>query len=203
MSKPPPSEPTGPTAKPTPTREATAFADIELIVFDVDGVLTDGTLHLHPDGGQSKSFHLRDGLAMVQAKKAGLEVAIVSGRADEATRHRMERLGIELMIRGSDDKGRDVKAIAERAGVSLGRTAFVGDDLLDLPAMRVCGLAMCPADAATDVRQRVDRVLETPGGRGAAREAIELILRARGLWDGIVQRLADPGNEPDDRHDRP
>ncbi|MFW5682939.1 MAG: KdsC family phosphatase [Phycisphaeraceae bacterium] len=173
-----------------PDSSPTDLADIELIVFDVDGVLTDGTLHIHPDGGQSKSFHLRDGLAIVQARKAGLEVAICSGRADDATLHRMNRLGVELVIRGSKDKGADVTKLAKQAGVALANTAFVGDDLLDLPAMRRVGLAMCPADAAEDVRQRVHRVLQTPGGYGVAREAIEAILKARGLWEGIVHRLS-------------
>lgn len=166
------------------------LADIELIVFDVDGVLTDGTLHIHPDGGQSKSFHLRDGLAIVQARKVGLEVAICSGRADDATLHRMNRLGVERMIRGSKDKGADVTELAKQSGVPLAKTAFVGDDLLDLPAMRNVGLAMCPADAAEDVKRRVHRVLDTPGGYGVAREAIEAILQARGLWQSIVQRLS-------------
>lgn len=173
-----------------PHTPPTELADIDIIVFDVDGVLTDGTLHLHPDGGQSKSFHLRDGLAMVQARRVGLEVAICSGRADDATLQRMNRLGLELVILGSKDKGADVADLAERAGVPLAKTAFVGDDLLDLPAMRRVGLAMCPADAAGDVKQRVHRVLETPGGYGVAREAIEAILQARGLWEGIVHRLS-------------
>lgn len=175
------------------TPPPTEMADIELIVFDVDGVLTDGTLHIHPDGGQSKSFHLHDGLAIVQARRVGLEVAICSGRADDATLHRMNRLGVELMIRGSKDKGTDVAELAKRAGVPRAKTAFVGDDLLDLPAMRRVGLAMCPADAAGDVKHRVHRVLDTSGGHGVAREAIEAILRARGLWEGIVQRLSGEG----------
>jgi 3-deoxy-D-manno-octulosonate 8-phosphate phosphatase (KDO 8-P phosphatase) len=182
--------PTASTRPETTRREPTPVAEIEMIVFDVDGVLTDGTLHIHPDGGQSKSFHLRDGLAIVQARKVGLEVGVLSGRADDATLHRMQRLGVEHMVRGSDHKGRDLEAMAEAAGVALSRVAFVGDDLLDLPAMAVCGLAMCPADAATDVRERVDRMLQTPGGYGAAREAIELVLRAKGRWDEVVNRLA-------------
>lgn len=164
-----------------------------MIVFDVDGVLTDGTLRIDADGRESKSFHLQDGFAMVRAQRAGLAVGVLSGRADEATRFRMERLGVPHVIRGSKDKGADLVALAERAGVALEHVAFVGDDVLDLPAMARCGLSLCPADAVADVRARVDRVLERPGGRGAAREAIELVLRAQGKWAAIVDAIVGGG----------
>jgi len=174
--------------------DPTPLQDIALIVFDVDGVLTDGTLTIDAKGQESKAFNLKDGFAMARARGAGLEVGVLSGRADEATRVRMERLGVKHVIRGSKDKGKDVAALAEAAGVPLAKTAFVGDDVLDLPAMAACGLSMCPADAVIDVRQRADRVLEASGGRGAAREAIELILRAENKWDAIVQDILAAGS---------
>jgi len=163
-------------------------ADVQLIVFDVDGVLTDGSLYLDDDGRQAKAFHVRDGFAMRAAMSVGLQVAILTGRTSRVVQHRADELGIELLIQGSKDKAADVTRIAERARVDLCHAAFMGDDLIDLPAMAAVGYPIAVADAAEPTRQAAAFVTQAPGGRAAAREAIEHILVAQGKWQTIIDR---------------
>lgn len=159
---------------------------IKLIIFDVDGVLTDGGLYLTDSGEQIKRFHVGDGLGIKLAQKAGVEVAVLTGKVSEVVHHRMTELGIEHYIQGSRDKGTDVHAIEKMVGVSLAETAYMGDDLIDLPAFAKVGYPMAPANAAEEVKAAAMYVTHKAGGHGAAREAIEHILKAQGKWDRIV-----------------
>jgi 3-deoxy-D-manno-octulosonate 8-phosphate phosphatase (KDO 8-P phosphatase) len=130
-------------------------------------------------------FHVRDGLGFVLARRAGLKVALVSGRASAALDHRAAELGLDAVLSGVADKGAALDAFLERHSTAARKVAFIGDDLQDLTVLGRCGLSFAPADAVAEVRAVVHRVLSSPGGRGALREAVELLLRARGDWDRL------------------
>jgi 3-deoxy-D-manno-octulosonate 8-phosphate phosphatase (KDO 8-P phosphatase) len=161
---------------------------VRLLLFDVDGVLTDGAVLMHADGSESKSFHIRDGAALVWAQRAGLSVGFLSARTSGATAQRAAQLGIRIVSQGVAHKVDAYDAICRQAGLEDSAVAFMGDDLLDLPVLSRVGLSAAPADAAPEVRASVDWVSPSGGGRGAARELIELVLRAQGRWDDVVQQ---------------
>ena len=161
---------------------------IKLLVFDVDGVLTDGSIIVDDNGVESKRFHVRDGFAIKAAMRLGLRIGVITGRSTRAVKARMTELGIDLLIQGADNKAVALAAMCERAGVTPDQTAYVGDDLIDLPAMLRCGYPIAVADAAEEVRAVASYVTATPGGRAAARDAVEHILKAQGLWAQIVDR---------------
>jgi 3-deoxy-D-manno-octulosonate 8-phosphate phosphatase (KDO 8-P phosphatase) len=155
---------------------------VRLLVLDVDGVLTDGSLVYGPAGEETKRFHVHDGLAMVEARRSGLEVAVVSARASAATRSRMAELGLTEVHLGVGDKAAALDAIVGRLGLRSEQAAAMGDDLPDLPMMRRAGLAMAPGTAVAEVRRAAHWVSRRPAGAGAVREAIEWLLRARRAW---------------------
>lgn len=160
------------------------------LLFDVDGVLTDGRLFYGEHGERFKVFDVRDGLAIKIARKAGLKVGLISGRGNAALRRRMEEIQVDELALAVADKRVVFEDFLKRHAVTAREVAFTGDDLPDLPILTTCGLAFAPADAVTDVRSRVHRVLERRGGRGAAREVVETVLKARGEWAGIVAGYA-------------
>ncbi len=174
----------------SPDREeiVTRARRIRLVLLDVDGVLTDGTIGVTSGGEEWKPFFVRDGSALVWAKQAGIDVGLLSGRVSEATARRAAELKISIVVQGEMDKHAAFSRIAATQGLEEDQIAFMGDDLLDLPVLIRAGLSAAPADAAADVRSRVHFVTQAPGGRGAVRELIELILRSHGLWDAVVQR---------------
>ncbi len=163
---------------------------IRAVALDVDGVLTDASLHYGRQGEAFKTFSARDGFGIKAAQLEGLAIAVLSGRVAPPLKARLADLGIpaRLVIQGSLDKGRDIAKLAALLDLGLEELAFVGDDLPDLPALAAVGLAVCPADAAPEVRARCHLVTQAPGGRGTVREAIEVILRAQGRWDALVER---------------
>ena len=152
---------------------------IRLLVLDVDGVLTDGGLFYGPGGEEWKRFDVHDGLGLVMARRAGLEVAIISGRASVAVTRRMAELGLTEVHQGVADKAAVLATVAGRLGVSPAEVAVMGDDLADLPLLRGAGLALAPANAVAAVREVAHRVTRRSGGAGAVREAVELLLAAR------------------------
>jgi 3-deoxy-D-manno-octulosonate 8-phosphate phosphatase (KDO 8-P phosphatase) len=166
------------------TSRPTAPARIELLVLDVDGVITDGSLLVDPTGQEWKRFHVHDGLAMVAARRAGLPVAVVSGRASPAVARRMAELGVNELHQGVADKVPVVRAIIARLGLLPAQVAAMGDDLPDLPVMEMVGLRLAPANAVQEVRRAAHWVSRRGGGEGAVREAIEMLLRARRAWPG-------------------
>jgi 3-deoxy-D-manno-octulosonate 8-phosphate phosphatase (KDO 8-P phosphatase) len=159
-----------------------AAARIRLLVLDVDGVLTDGGLHYGPSGEQDKRFHVQDGLAMVEAGRAGLTIAVVSGRTSPAVARRMTELGIGEVHQGAQDKGEVLSGLMARLGLDRAEVAMMGDDLNDLGPMKSAGLALAPRNAVREVRERADWVSRRAGGQGAVREALEWLLRARKAW---------------------
>jgi 3-deoxy-D-manno-octulosonate 8-phosphate phosphatase (KDO 8-P phosphatase) len=164
---------------------------IRLILLDVDGVLTDGTVVMHGDGTESKSFHIRDGAAIVWAMQAGVQVGLLSARASAATTQRAVQLGIKLVSQGVGSKKAEFMRMAAENGIDEEAVAYMGDDLLDIPVLRRAGLGAAPADAAGEVRAAAHWVSTHGGGRGAVRDFLELVLRAQGRWDEIVQEFCD------------
>jgi 3-deoxy-D-manno-octulosonate 8-phosphate phosphatase (KDO 8-P phosphatase) len=158
-----------------------------LIVFDVDGVLTDGTITYHAGGGESKNFHTKDGLALRAAMQAGLHVAVITARSSDIVARRMQELGVRDLVQDCNDKAKEVSGLSRAIGIPLEQMAYLGDDLVDLPAMRRVGYPMAVADAADELREMAALVTRRRGGRGAAREAVEHILRAQGRWEKIVE----------------
>ena len=161
-------------------------ARIKLVLFDVDGVLTDGKILLHADGSESKTFDIKDGTAIVWAQRLGLTVGFLSARTSAATSKRAAQLGITLLHQGVRSKLETYDRITDSLILENEQVAYMGDDILDLPVLSRVGLAAAPADAAPDVLTRVDWVSHCNGGAGAARELIETILRAQARWDSIV-----------------
>ena len=155
---------------------------IRLLVLDVDGVLTDGGLFYGASGEETKRFHVHDGLALVAARKAGLQIAVLSSRASAAVTRRMTELGVSEVHQGVGDKAAGLVALCERLGIPASAVAMMGDDLPDLPAMGRVGLALAPANAVAEVKRAAHWVARRPGGEGAVREAVEMLLKARRAW---------------------
>jgi 3-deoxy-D-manno-octulosonate 8-phosphate phosphatase (KDO 8-P phosphatase) len=168
---------------------------IRVVLFDVDGVLTDGKILLHADGTESKRFDIRDGTGILWAERAGLTVGLLSARTSTATAQRAAQLGISLVYQGVASKLDTYEEVLRREAVTDPEVAYMGDDLLDLPVLARVGLAAAPADAVAEVRERVDWVSNRAGGDGAARELVEMILRAQGKWDSIVASYAELRDE--------
>lgn len=168
-----------------------AFAErcrrLRLVLTDVDGVLTDGRLWLLPGGEEVKAFHVRDGLGMVMAQKAGLRIGLLSGRRSPAVEARAKELGLALVRQGVADKRAALREILEEERLGPSEVAFMGDDVNDLPVMPEVALTAAPADAPFEVRAQAFLITEAAGGHGCFREFLEAILRARGDWDRLLE----------------
>ncbi len=162
---------------------------IELVIFDVDGVLTDGGLILGESGNEYKVFHSRDGLGLVMLRESGCHVAVISGRSSGIVSERMTALGIEYVYQGQNDKGEALEDLLDKLSIDAKATAYVGDDLIDLPAMRRVGLAIAVADAHALVIEHAHWTTKEIGGRGAAREVCELIMQAKGTLDSQIKHF--------------
>ncbi|HOP26367.1 MAG TPA: HAD hydrolase family protein [Candidatus Sabulitectum sp.] len=157
----------------------TSLERIKLVALDVDGTLTDGGM-LYGEQGVMQRFDSKDGQGIMRLQEKGVPVAFVSFRDFPGTRRRAADLGVELLCLGSRDKAASVRALAELQGISTDEVLFMGDDEKDLPAMLAAGLAACPGDASSAVREFCPIAAASPGGRGAVREVIDMILEARG-----------------------
>jgi len=159
---------------------------IRLVIFDVDGVLTDGSLYIGDDGQEYKAFHCRDGHGMKMLQHSGVAVAIITGRTSEVVRIRMESLGVEHVYQGQRDKLHAYEDLKELLSLGDEQIAYVGDDVPDLPIMHRVGLSVAVADAHTLARHHSHWQTRSPGGRGAAREVCELIMQAQGTLDEMT-----------------
>jgi 3-deoxy-D-manno-octulosonate 8-phosphate phosphatase (KDO 8-P phosphatase) len=171
-------------------------ARIKLLLFDVDGVLTDGAVIVHSDGTESKRFAIRDGIALVWAQRSGLKVGLLSARHSATTTHRAAQLGITLIHQGVSSKAAAYDRILADEQLTDADVAFMGDDIVDLAVLGRAGLSAAPADAVDDVRSRVDWVSSVNGGHGAVRDLVETVLRAQGLWEGVVTRYLRERSTP-------
>ncbi|MDA8141918.1 MAG: HAD-IIIA family hydrolase [Desulfobacteraceae bacterium] len=162
---------------------------IQMVLMDVDGVLTAGEIIYGDSGEQYKIFDVKDGLGIRLLKEAGCRVGIVTGRSGEALRHRCRNLGIEMLFDGVRNKSQVLVQATAQTGIAPEATAFIGDDLPDLAIMKHVGLAVAVADAHDMVRSAAHLTTKAPGGRGAVRELCEAILKAQGRWDHLIQTL--------------
>src|ERR1700691_2004362 len=179
---------------------------IKVILFDVDGVLTDGTIWIYPmpvalpDGSittkmiEAKGFSAHDGAGMTLARLGGMKVGVITKRISETVALRARDLKLEFVYQGQTFKMQAVRAIAEKAGVTLDEIAYVGDDVIDLPAMREVGLAIAVANARTQVKAEAHYVTPHAGGEGAGRDAIEFILAAKGVLQKCIEASIDESN---------
>jgi len=164
------------------------FQKIELLVLDVDGVLTDGRIMLTGDGDEIKAFHVRDGSGMKYWKRVGKKLAIISGRGSPAVTRRARELDVDLVRLNAKDKLPVYREVLSELGVEPDCVAGVGDDLTDIPILTHCALPIAVADAAEELKAVAAHVTETPGGAGAVREIVEWILKGAGLWPQILSR---------------
>ena len=162
---------------------------IRLVVFDVDGVLTDGSLYLGDDGQEYKAFNSKDGLGMKLLQSTGVEIGVITARTSQVVALRMESLGIRHLYQGRQDKLPAFRELLDRLGLAPEQAAYVGDDLLDLPIMARVGLAVTVQDAHHEVVRRAHWQTRARGGRGAAREVCELLMQAQGSWQGVLERF--------------
>ncbi|HOF19197.1 MAG TPA: HAD hydrolase family protein [Phycisphaerae bacterium] len=164
------------------------YSRIELLVLDVDGVMTDGRITLTPAGEEIKSFHVRDGSGMKYWQRVGKKIAILTGRGSPAVLRRAEDLGVDVVRLNCKDKLPAYEQVLSELGVSDEQTAVVGDDLPDLPLVRRAALGVATADAVEELRREADHVTQLPGGEGCVREVIEMILKRAGLWQKVLER---------------
>ena len=164
------------------------FADIQLLAMDVDGVLTDGTLIINADGSESKFFSALDGHGIRMWQRAGLKVALISGRASEPTKRRAEQLQIEHVFEDCHNKLPVFEEFLAQLGLAPENVAYIGDDLTDLPVIRYVGFGVAVANAVDEVKRHADYVTARAGGSGAVREVIEHILKNTGRWQELLKR---------------
>ena len=159
---------------------------IRLLALDVDGTLTDGGVYMNGQGAEFKRFDIRDGMGIVRLRKAGVEIALISGRHSAVTEQRARDLGIIRLCNGVADKMPVLAALVEELGITFDETAYMGDDLNDLEVMKIVGLVGAPSDACAEVLEEADFISSKKGGEGAVREFLEYILKKEGSWDKIV-----------------
>ncbi|MFN3883615.1 MAG: KdsC family phosphatase [Rhodocyclaceae bacterium] len=163
-------------------------ANVRLMGFDIDGVMTDGRLYFGPDGDFCKAFFSRDGLGLKLLAQSGVKLAIITGRDSPIVTRRAANLGIGLVMQGIEDKREAMASLLERERLTMAQCGYMGDDLIDLPLLKACGFSATVPDGHSLVREHVSYVTQAPAGRGAVREVCELILRAQGNWERVVAR---------------
>lgn len=159
---------------------------IQMVVFDVDGTLTDGRLIRDNDGNTGKNFYAKDGFAIVQWLRLGKKIGIITGKSSKIVEERAKELGIEDLVQSSQNKVKDLKPFLEKYSYSLEEIAYMGDDINDLGILKKVGFSACPKDAAPEVLASVDFVATKNGGQGAARDLMEYIMKANGMWKEVI-----------------
>jgi len=172
---------------------AAQIALIDLLVLDVDGVLTDGTLLYTDSGEETKRFHVRDGSGLKLWLAAGKQCAILSGRSSATVLRRAAELGLGPVLQGRADKSAALDELLGATGHARNQVCAIGDDLADLPVFHRVGVRVAVADACPEVQATADFVTITPGGRGAVRETVEWLLKTQGHWDGLIARYRPAG----------
>ena len=161
---------------------------IKLILLDVDGVLTDGSIIFGESNQELKVFNIKDGLGIKLAQAGGIEIGIITGRTSEAVKKRADELAIKILYQGQRDKVKVYEQIKNDLGLKDDQIAYVGDDLSDLKLLQKVGFSITVNDACDEVKAEVDYIIKCPGGKGAVREVIELILKSQGKWQGLIQK---------------
>ena len=161
---------------------------VELILSDVDGVLTDGGIWYDNQGVELKAFHIRDGLGIKLWQRAGFSFGLLTARTSHIVKVRAQELGIQLVRQGFENKLPAAQDILRELRLDADQACYIGDDLTDLPVIRHVGLGVAVADAVAEVRSAAGYITKSPGGRGAVRELIELVLKSKGRWEDVIQR---------------
>lgn len=157
---------------------------ITTFIFDVDGVLTDGTISLTTTGEMLRTMHTKDGFAMKTAIDAGFHLCIISGGSNEGVRHRLEALGVTDIYLGANNKTEQLKEYMEKHGIKHENVLFMGDDIPDYPVMKLVGLPTCPQDAVPEIKAISKYISHKNGGKGCVRDVIEQVLKVQGKWNG-------------------
>lgn len=165
------------------------FKNIKLLVLDVDGVMTNGGLTIGDDGQEYKTFHAHDGLGMKLLKASGVEMAIITGRTSNVVKKRAESTGVAHFYQGAEDKLAAFNDLVSKSGLQANQCAFMGDDVVDLPPMLKCGLALAVPDSPSLVLKHAHYVTAKSGGQGAVREVCELIMQAQGTFDAQMAQF--------------
>jgi len=168
---------------------------IKMLVLDVDGVLTDGTVLVDSRGGESKSFSIIDGHGIKMWKRAGLKIAFLSGRASATTKYQAKELAVDFCLNGRRDKLKGLEELVKMSKIPAAQIAYVGDDLPDLPVISCVGFAAAVANAVDEIKRAADYVTKRKGGEGAVREIIEYILKKTGRWNELVKRYESAGTK--------
>ena len=159
------------------------FAPITTFVFDIDGVLTDGSLHLTEDGQQLRTMNIKDGYALQLAVKKGYKVWVISGGKSEGAKIRLQKLGVQEVHIGVENKIDLLEGLVDTNKVEIEQMLYMGDDIPDYAAMQFCGLPCCPNDAAPEIKQVAKYISPASGGKGCVRDVIEKVLKLNGHWD--------------------
>ena len=176
------------TRRTAPQRRRTALRAVKMLVTDVDGVLTDGSIVIHADGSESKVFNVRDGSGIKMLERSGIKTVILSARECVAVEHRARGLRMTGCVTGALEKLPHFRKLVREAGLAESEVCYVGDDLPDLPPMRTAGFPVAVADAVDEVKAAAAYVTKARGGKGAVREVAEMILRAQDTWDQVMSR---------------
>jgi 3-deoxy-D-manno-octulosonate 8-phosphate phosphatase (KDO 8-P phosphatase) len=158
------------------------FEKVKICIFDIDGVLTDGSVHVTTEGDQLRTFNIKDGYAMVKARESGLPIAIISAGQNEGARKRMEYLGVEHVFLAVKNKIQVLETLLAKLNLNFEDVLYMGDDIPDVKILKKVGLPTCPADAADDVFQFCKYISPKNGGRGAVRDVLEKTLKVQGKW---------------------
>ncbi len=170
-----------------------ALAAVKMVVMDVDGVLTDGSVYVTPSGEEMKRFNIWDGAGIGLLHRAGIKTAIISSRSSPAVERRAAELGVGEVRQGVSDKLSAFREILSRSKVGEGEICYVGDDLNDIPILKIAGVPVAVGNARPEVKEAARVVTRARGGEGAIRELAELVIRAQGKWDGVLERLLGTG----------
>ena len=165
--------------------------NINTFIFDVDGVLTDGSLTITNDGDMLRSMNVKDGYALKSALDAGYNIAIISGGTNEGVRTRLKTLGVEFIYLGAHNKLEQLNSFVNSCNVDLNNTLYMGDDIPDIPVLKIAGLSCCPKDAVNEVKSVCNYVSNKNGGKGAVRDVIEQVMKIHGKWNSFNNAQID------------
>ena len=167
------------------------LSNIDTFIFDVDGVLTDGSLTVTTDGEMLRTMNVKDGYALKAALDSGYKIAIISGGTNEGVRTRLKALGVEFIYLGAHDKIKQLNSFINSSGVNMNNILYMGDDIPDIPVLKVVGLSCCPQDAVNEVKEVSTYVSNKNGGKGAVRDVIEQVMKIHGKWNSFNNAQMD------------
>ncbi|MCB9482185.1 MAG: HAD-IIIA family hydrolase [Desulfobacteraceae bacterium] len=170
------------------------FEKTKLLLLDVDGILTDGTITYTSNGEELKSFSVKDGLGIRLLRESGIKTAVVTARESEMVSRRCKELSIDPVFQNIKKKNEVINKIEKELGINRNNICFMGDDLIDIPVMKLCGITVTVPDSCEEVKNKALYITEKNGGKGAVREVCELILKSKGLWKNAIEIFLNPEN---------